>query len=302
MAGVSVGSTGVSNPLDSIRSLGHGGDPIVIYRLTRTVAAALLGLGLSVSGLTLQYTLRNPMADPYLLGVSSGAAFGVLVLYLFSPTPPPTLVYASGLLWGFIAFLIVIGVGGFIGGGPTSLIVAGVSVGYGFFGLIVLAMAHMPGAQRFSFIWLFGTVAYVTRETLLVTAAIVISGTAGLAAYSQKIYTLILGDEVARASGVDVERLRLVAAFLASSIAASLVALAGPVGFLGLAAPWATRLAIGSNYRRALAGSMILGAGAAVASDLVVRLMSGGGEIPLTAVTALFGAPILFYLSKRTGW
>ena len=303
IAGVAVGPSGLIGPGRVAAELLHGGlGGVERYRLVRTLAAALLGAGLAASGLTLQYTLRNPMADPYLLGVSTGAAFGVVLLLYFAPNPHAALVYWMGLLWGLIAFLIVIGLGAYMGAGPNSLIVAGVSVSYGFFGLIVLLMSRSPEAQRFGFTWLFGTVAYVTPRILLYTAAITGASVAGMALLRRGLYALILGDEVAESLGVDVARLRLAAVSLASAASSSLVAMSGPVGFIGLAAPWAVRLAIGSRYGSALAASIVVGAASGVGSDLAVRIIGGGAEIPLTAVTALFGAPVLFYLSRRTGW
>ena len=301
--GLSVGSSGILSPARALESLLVGQvSGVLQYRLIRTLAAALLGAGLAGSGLTLQYTLRNPMADPYLLGVSTGAAFGVVLVYVVNPMPHPLLVYWMGLLWGLIAFLIVVGLGAYMGAGPNSLIVAGVSVGYGFFGLIVLLMARSPEAQRLGFTWLFGTVAYVTRQILEYTAAIVAAATAGMALLSRALYTLILGDEVAESLGVNVARLRLAAVTLASLASSALVAMSGPVGFIGLAAPWAVRLTIGSRYSTALAASLLLGASTAILSDVAVRIVGRGAEIPLTAVTAIFGAPVLFYLSRRTGW
>jgi len=302
-AGVSVGSAGRTSPLRALHALlKGGGGPILHYRLLRTSAALVLGAGLASSGLTMQYALRNPMADPYLLGVSTGAAFGVVLLFSFTRNPRPELVYVNGLLWGVIAFLIVIGLGAFMGAGPTSLIVAGVSVSYAFFGLIILLISRSASAQRINYTWLFGTVAYPSRTTLLATSAIIAATTILMFAAGNRLYALVLGDEVAESTGVSVARLRLAAVALSSAAASSLVAMAGPVGFIGLAAPWAVRLAIGSNYRAALAGSMLLGGIAGIGSDLAVRIIGGGSEIPLTAVTALFGSPILFYLSRRTGW
>ncbi len=304
IVGLEVGPTGtipLSEVLSALKGEQTAVSAIVRYRAMRTLAALILGAGLGASGLTLQYALRNPMADPYLLGVSTGAAFGVVLLFTVVPTPHPVIVYFFSMLWGIISFLIVIGVGAYMGAGPTSLIVAGVSVNYGFFGLIVLLLTKTPEAQRFSFTWLFGTVAYATSRTVLITAIIVVISILLMLLMSGKMYTLILGDEVSLSMGVNVVYLRLASVAVASVAGAALVALAGPVGFIGLAAPWAIRLALGSRYLDALIGSILLGGVAAITSDLAVRVI-GGGEIPLTAVTALFGAPILFYLSRKTGW
>ncbi|MCE4628329.1 MAG: iron ABC transporter permease [Desulfurococcales archaeon] len=303
LVSLSIGPAGNLSPLDVARQLVTGNArPILHYRMLRTLAAIILGAGLASSGLTMQYALRNPMADPYLLGVSAGAAFGVVVVLSVSRNPNPLAMYLSGLAWGTIAFLIVVGLGAYMGAGPTSLIVAGVSVGYAFFGMIILMLARSPAAQRVNYTWLFGTVAYPTRITLWVTGAVVAASIALMVALAPRLYTLVLGDEVSASLGVNVGRLRLAAVSVSSAAASALVAMAGPVGFIGLAAPWAVRLAIGSRYLEALAGSTLLGMIAALGSDIAVRIVGGGAEIPLTAVTALFGSPVLFYLSRRTGW
>lgn len=303
LVSLSIGPAGKISPFEAARQLVAGNpSPVLHYRMLRTLAAMVLGAGLASSGLTMQYALKNPMADPYLLGVSTGAAFGIVIVLSLSKNPSPLAMYMSGLAWGTIAFLIVIGLGAYMGAGPTSLIVAGVSVGYAFFGLIILVLARSPAAQRVNYTWLFGTVAYPTRTTLWVTAAIVAACIGLMVALAPRLYTLVLGDEVSESLGVNVGRLRLAAVSVSSAAASALVAMAGPVGFIGLAAPWAVRLAIGSRYAQALLGSVLLGIIAALGSDIAVRIVGGGSEIPLTAVTALFGSPVLFYLSRKTGW
>ncbi len=301
LAGILTGSTGIYSPKVLVDWLHGSNNGILYYRTIRTLAALVIGMALGSSGLAYQYSLRNPLADPYLLGISTGAAFGV-VLAILSPIINPSLVYIYGLIWGILAFLIVAGIGAYTRSGPAGLIVAGVSVSYSFFGLIIIIINSFPEATRISFTWLFGTVAYVVRTYLYITLALTIITVLYLWIYSEKIYTLILGDSTAKSLGVDVEKIRIYTLIIASLGAVAAVALAGPVGFIGLAAPWAARLLLGSRFKIVLVASILIGGSATIASDIIVRLLSINGEIPLTAITALFGGPILFYLSKKTGW
>ncbi|MEB3789549.1 MAG: iron ABC transporter permease [Desulfurococcales archaeon] len=301
LLGLSYGTTGIiglRGILDWVKGSDNG---VLSYRFIRTLAALVVGAALGSAGLTYQFSLRNPLADPYLLGVSTGSAFGV-VLALITSGPSPGTVYLYGLIWGIVAFLIVAGIGAYVKSGPTSLIVAGVSISYSFFGLIIIMINMFPEAQMISFTWLFGTVAYALKTYLAVTATLTIVSISYMFLYRRSIYALILGDSTAKSMGVDVEKVRLYTIIFASLSAVGAVALAGPIGFIGLAAPWTARLIFGSRFSTVLYASIMLGMASTVASDLIVRALSFNGEIPLTAVTALFGGPLLFYLSRRTGW
>jgi len=275
--------------------------PIIEYRLRRTMAAILLGAGLAASGQAMQYALRNPLADPYLLGASAGAALGVVLAYYIHGAPSPYAIYAYAIIGATAAFAAVVALAWREGASPTSLVVAGVSVSYALVGAAIIVMYKGMVVQQ-AFLWLFGTVAYTPDPMLYWTAALTVAGAAFLAAVSRRAYTLVLGDEVAESMGVKVGSLRLSMLVAASTIVAAVVALAGPVGFIGLAAPWIARLALGAEYARVMAASAATGAALALASDIAVRIIGGSTELPLAAVTALFGGPILFHLARRTGW
>jgi len=275
---------------------------VLEYRLYRTLAATLVGAGLAAAGLTVQFALRNPLADPYLLGVSAGAALGVIGTYALSNNPSPAAIYAAALASGTASFAVVLGVGYTIGGSPASLIVAGVSVSYALSGATIILMIRLADRLPYAFAWLFGTVAYPVRTHLLVSAAITVLGIMLLLLMAPRLYTLILGDDVSGSLGIDVARLRMAALAVSAAIASGLVALAGPVGFIGLVAPWMARMLLGSRYPLALASSLLIGATLTLASDIAARSLVEPGEAPLTAITALFGGPLLFYLTRKTRW
>lgn len=289
--------------MEALRVLVHGGmgRGVAEYRLTRTIAALVLGSGLGASGLAMQYALRNPLADPFLLGVSSGAAFGVVLAYALNPHPEPLLIYLLALAMGGVAFLTVLAIAWRTSLSPTSLIVAGVSVSYTLMGPTIILLYKVVQTSQ-PFLWLFGTVAYTPRTLLTATTLVVLTSIIVLAIVSEQAYTLILGDEVSESLGVKVARLRVIMLTASSAAASALVAMAGPVGFIGLAAPWISRLALGASYGTVLASAVIVGADLGLASDIVVRILGGPTELPLAAVTALFGGPILFYLTRRSGW
>ncbi|MEB3780583.1 MAG: iron ABC transporter permease [Desulfurococcales archaeon] len=306
LASLSIGPYTQVNIRDVIDYLTGGGTNnniirnIISYRLTRTISAVIVGAGLAASGLTLQYILRNPLADPFLLGVSAGAALGVVISQLvFGGKHLPAL-YTIALASGLLGFMMVLFISIFIGTSATGLIIAGISVSYLLGGvsmiLIVKNADKIPGAL----LWLFGTVAYTTKHELLYSSILTIISIIILIIYSKKINTLILGDDVSTSLGVDVNKLRIISSAIASITAASLVALAGPVGFIGLAGPWLARLLVGSLYIKALITSLITGSMLLLSSDITVRIIGGASELPLTAITALYGGPILFYLTLKS--
>ncbi len=162
--------------------------------------------------------------------------------------------------------------------------------------LIIKNTDKIPGAL----LWLFGTVAYSTRQEIIYSSTITVISIFVLIVYSKKINTLLLGEDVSTSLGVNVNRLRILSSTIASIATASLVALAGPVGFIGLAAPWLARLLVGSLYINALLTSLIIGPILLLGSDITVRLVGGASELPLTAITAIYGGPVLFYLTLKS--
>ena len=184
----------------------------------------------------------------------------------------------------------------------TSFIIAGVAVSYLLSGVTIAIITslgpRLPGAT----VWLFGTVAYVPPSALKTSILPVAAGALILLASWRRITALLLGEDVASSLGVNVRRVRVLVVTSSAMIVAPLVAIAGPVGFIGLVAPWISRLISGSHFGRLTVYSIVIGALLSLSSDVLVRLFPGPAEIPLTAVTAVFGAPILFYLSIRSRW
>ncbi|GAB6148105.1 FecCD family ABC transporter permease [Stetteria hydrogenophila] len=307
-ASVSIGSypgVGLDEVLDYLagRGLPAGVRAVVELRLSRTVAAALVGAALSAGGAGLQFVLRNPLADPYILGISSGAALALILassLGLASPAAVQLVAFLGGLAALGVAFALAAAAGG----GRLSLIIAGVVVGYAAWSLGVILLYRMgPEAGR-ALSWLYGTLAYTTPSVLRDYSPGILAGLGVLALRAGRVSKLLLGEEVAESMGVNVARLRLEVVAAAGLATASSVAIAGPVGFIGLAGAWLARALVGSVFTRLLPASAMAGAAVLVAADAAARLL-GPGEPPLTALTTLAGIPATVYVLthlRGEGW
>ena len=251
----------------------------------------------------MQFSLRNPLVDPYLLGVSSGASLGALAAVIFV-SPSPAVVQLLAFTGAISAYLLAVGVSGLAGLTGPSLIVVGVAVGYLGYSGSVLLMNLYPDRIPFAYTWLLGTVAYTTLSDLEWLAPLTLASVAILAATAKRVEALSLGDERAESLGAGVRLTRLLVVTAASLAASSTAAVAGPVGFVGLAAPWLARLLGESRYTGVLAASLAWGALLVVAGDLAARLAVAPRELPLTPLMSLLGAPLLAYLAVRgkRGW
>lgn len=275
---------------------------VVTLRLPRVVLAALVGLALGASGTTLQATLRNPLAEPYLLGVSGGAAVGAVAAMMFG---------ASAAWWPILAFAgaavaVALAIGVARGSGRSGhtdvrvLLMAGVVVGAFANAVIMILLANVPSnTVRGALWWMMGSVADATWYTVAWLGVYVAIGLAYLVAYAPEIDVLTLGEDSAAGLGVDVQRATR-RAFLASAlIAAATVAAAGLIGFVGLIVPHMTRALGLSRQRSMLAGCAIIGAVLVVASDLLARIVIPPSELPLGAVTAVLGVPFFLVQLRR---
>ncbi|MDP8002798.1 MAG: FecCD family ABC transporter permease [Caldisphaera sp.] len=273
-------------------------EDILFYRLTRTLAALVLGIGLSSSGLTLQYTLKNPLADPFLLGISSGAILGVTLSEYFGYVSFYQL-YISSLMGALASLAVVLLISAIFKSSPTSVIIAGISISYFLSGITTIYMIKLGPKIPGVLFWLFGSVAFSTMGLVEKTTIIVVLSLFIMFYFWKSINSLMLGEDIASSLGVRVFRVRIVSLIVTSLSTSALVAMAGPVGFIGLAAPWMARLIVGSNYGKALFMSLITGSLLAIFSDVLARIVIYPSEAPLTAITSIFGAPVLIYLTLK---
>jgi iron complex transport system permease protein len=270
-------------------------------RLPRVLTAMLIGCGLAVAGATFQGLLRNPLADPYVLGTASGAAVGAAIAVLL---PIQLVVIEFGLLHtlAFIGALgsawLVFRLGGTGGpGGLTRLLLTGYAIGSVLAAVLTMAM-YISGVElRQIFSFLLGGLGGSSWIRLLVAAPLILAASALIMARGRSLDGMLLGDAAARHLGVDVARERAILLALASMATAAAVAISGLIGFVGLVVPHVVRLLVGPGAHRVLPISAVSGAALLSAADLGARL---AGDVPVGVVMALLGAPFFLLLLHRS--
>lgn len=270
-------------------------------RLPRVALGMAVGAGLAVSGTALQATLRNPLAEPYLLGVSGGAAAGA-VLAVTLGIASPLLLPVAAFVGAAIAVLVVLLVARAVSGqaDPRVLLMAGVVVGAFCTAAIMVALATAPeNTVRGALWWMMGSLGDAQWRSVRWVAAYVLLGIALLVLWARDVDVLALGEDAAASLGLPVERVTRRIYFAASLLAAATVAGAGLIGFVGLIVPAIARALGARNTREAILASAIAGAALVVIADLAARTLLRPAELPLGAVTALIGVP--FFLWRLRG-
>jgi iron complex transport system permease protein len=302
-----------SEPVSAVRAITdpQSVDRIILVdvRLPRVALAALAGGGLAAVGGAYQALLRNPLAEPFVLGVSGGAALGattVIALGLGASTLlGAALIPAAAFLGGLGATLLVYSVARDARSGSTgtSILLAGVMVNAVASALITAQKTLVSPSRALQLLrWLTGAIDLPSPLALLLVAVYVIAGIAVLLADAGRLNLLALGDETAETLGIDVHALER-RIFLASScVVGAIVSVTGMIGFVGLVVPHVVRRLSGPDHRRLLPFSILLGASALVLCDLAARLVLRwtGDALPVGAVTALLGAPVFLVLLRRS--
>jgi iron complex transport system permease protein len=276
-------------------------------RLPRIALAGLAGGGLAVVGCAFQALLRNPLAEPYVLGVSGGAAFGATLAIVLGAGWiagwGPALIPASALLGGLLATVLVYAIAG-AGVEPsgTSILLAGVIVN-AIAGALITALKSLVSASKAQelLFWLMGFIDVPSPSTLAFVSAYVVAGGLVLMVDAGRMNLLSLGDESARHLGVDVRSLERRVFLACSLVVGAIVSVTGLIGFVGLVIPHALRRLIGPDHRVLLPTSLIAGAGMLVLCDMIARAAFQwiGTEPPVGAVTALVGGPLFLVLLRR---
>ncbi|MFL5562570.1 MAG: FecCD family ABC transporter permease [Gemmatimonadaceae bacterium] len=302
VAGVALGTIPLA-PRLVLRALGGSGDPLVVsvvrdLRLPRVALAALVGAGLAMSGTALQATLRNPLAEPYLLGVSGGAAVGAVLAVVAGLTGVallPLAAFAGAVVAVVVALLVARAAGGRADG--RVLLMAGVVVGAFANAAIMVVLANAPAdAIRNATWWMMGSVGGAEWTTVRALAIYVAIGGGILWANGRDVDVLTLGEEPAAALGVRVERTTRLVYLVSALLAAATVSAAGLIGFVGLVVPHLARATGVRSQRAILAMAAVLGAALVIGADIVARVAMPPAELPLGAVTALVGVP--FFLTR----
>src|SRR6266404_316788 len=270
-------------------------------RLPRLLLAATVGASLSVAGAAYQALLRNPLAEPYLLGVSNGAAVGTMLALVFFTAAVwtrPVLAFGGAAMSTLLVFRLA---RGRTGASPERLILAGVIVTTFLSSVIVFVTTLMDATRIRSFtFWLLGDLSGTSKNLLPVAIAIAFVGTVVLTAHARSLNLLMLGERDAFDLGVEVGKVRRVVFVVASLLVGSSVAASGSVGYVGLVVPHLARLSLGSDNRLSIPAAALGGALFVIVADTVARTMIAPRELPVGAITALIGAPLFIYLLKRT--
>jgi iron complex transport system permease protein len=302
--GVAYGS-GTAGLADLLSPGTRAGQIVLGYRLPRVLLGAVAGAGLAAVGAALQGVLRNPLADPYILGVSGGAALGATIAIVagtggaFAAASVPVASFAGG--FGATTLVWTLGRAGRSGG--ASMLLAGVvinSIAYACI-LFVEAFAE-PGRLQSLVWWLMGYLEAPSWAQLGFVTLYAVVGVGVLVADAARINVLSLGDEPAASLGIDVRSLERRALFACAAVVGAVVSVTGPVGFIGLVVPQAMRRLIGPDLRVLLPACIFAGAATLVVCDLAVRVLAPvvHTEVPVGAVTALLGGPMFLALLVRT--
>lgn len=276
-------------------------DIVWSLRAPRAVLAFLVGGSLGVAGAGLQALVRNPLADPFLLGLSGGAGLGAVVALatdLSGPWALPLAAFAGAL--GALALVYRMGLVGGAALDPRILLLGGVAVG-AFAAAITTAIVSLADAAelRNAFLWLWGGLSAASWDTVLVLAVYTPLPLAVLFAAARPLDLLALGEEPARYLGADVERVKRRVYLAASLLTAAAVAVSGVIGFVGLVVPHIARLAWGHQHRALLPAAFIGGGALLVLADTLARTAVAPRELPVGVVTALIGVPIFALLLRR---
>jgi iron complex transport system permease protein len=275
-------------------------DILFQIRLPRILLAAAVGGSLATAGASYQALLRNPLAEPYLLGVSNGAAVGTMIALVFfgaNEWSRPVLAFAGALIATLAVYQLA---RGRAGATPERLILAGVIVTTFLSSVIVFVTTLMDATRIRSFtFWLLGDLSGTTKTLLPVAIAITLLGTIALTLNARSLNFLILGESDAFDLGVEVGRVRTVVFVVASLLVGSSVAASGSVGYVGLVVPHLVRLSLGSDNRISIPAAALGGALFVIVADTVARTIIAPRELPVGAITALIGAPLFIYLLKR---
>jgi len=298
---------------------GPGGSPgenvdyeiLLGVRLPRVVLAALVGAALASAGVVLQAILRNPLADPYILGISSGAGLGAIIVVLSGVTwtfwggsPIAVFAFAGAIITVWLVWLVGRATGK---SQITNLLLAGVVIN-AFLSAVIMFLTSIARSDQVSstIFWLMGNITEKDLSVLGVSAGCILAGIIGLFGVAYRLNILSLGEQEAKGLGVNTAKTRIVAFTLAAFITAVAVSLSGLVGFVGLIVPHGVRLVCGPDHRQLLPISAIVGAAFLVAADTLARTIVAPAQLPVGVITAIAGGPFFLFLlarySKKVSW
>ena len=274
---------------------------IMSIRLPRIILAAIVGASLSVAGVVFQALLRNPLADPYILGISAGSAVGAVMGILLGVGAWSLGIPGLAFLGALAAILIVFGIAGREKRRETNtLLLTGVMVNAFFnaFILFVFTISDHVQLQR-ALNWIMGDLSLADEQALFYTSVFLVLGSVFIYAFARPLNLLVTGEETAQQLGVAVEKTRIALLAAAALITAAAVSASGTIGFVGLIIPHILRLLVGPDHRLLIPTAFFTGGAFLVVADTLARCLVAPAELPVGVITALCGAPYFLLLLRR---
>ncbi|MFE6222741.1 MULTISPECIES: iron ABC transporter permease [unclassified Streptomyces] len=276
-------------------------------RFPRAVLAGVVGAGLAAIGVAVQAMVRNALADPFVLGISSGAAVGANAVLLFGAFGAlglwalSTAAFLSALLAMALVYAIARTAGGLT---PLRLVLTGTAMYYGFSAVTAFMVfaAERGEAARSAMMWLLGSLGGASWASVPIAAGAVLAGLAHLMVSARRLNALAMGDETAAALGVDAGRLRKELFLVCAAVTGAVVAVSGAIGFIGLMVPHAARMLVGADHRRLLPVAALSGAVLLIWVDILSRVVLAPVELPVGVLTAVIGVPCFVLLMRRRSY
>ncbi|MBU2492140.1 MAG: iron ABC transporter permease [Bacteroidetes bacterium] len=271
---------------------------ILDIRLPRIMLAIAAGGGLSVAGAVFQAILMNPLAEPYILGISSGGTFGAILSFLlgFSFIGTQIFSFAGSMIVIFIVFYVGKRFGEIE---PNVLLLTGVMIGAFFSAAILLMMTMLSDSLRSAFLWLIGNLSSADSVSAFYVLPVTVIVSIFLSINSYKYNVLALGAENAKHLGINTNSLKNFTYILASFMVGAIVSVSGIIGFVGLLVPHVCRMIFGIDNRLVVPASFFIGAMYLIIADTFARTIVSPAELPVGAITAIIGAPVFIYLLRR---
>ncbi len=271
---------------------------ILEIRLPRILYAIMVGGGLSIAGAVFQSLLMNPLAEPYILGISSGGTFGAILSFILGLSFIGTqfLAFAGALSVMLIVFILGKRFGELE---PNVLLLSGIMVGAFFSAAILLMMTLMNDSLRTAIFWLIGNLSLAEKSNLIFVLPVTILTSVILILLSNKFNVISLGSDYAKQLGINTKLLKNSSYILTSIMVGTLVSVSGIIGFVGLIIPHICRIIFGIDNRIVFVSSFFIGALYLTIADTIARTIIAPAELPVGAITALIGAPVFIYLLKR---
>ena len=270
-------------------------------RLPRILFAGIVGASLATAGVIFQSLLRNPLADPYILGISGGAAVGAIIGIMIGAGAVPFGISGLAFLGALVTIILVFGVSGTRTDIQTNtLLLTGVIINAFFSAVILFLVSTSSDDHLHSVIfWLMGDLSFAEGGEVLFTGFFLLAGFLVIILHARSLNLIVTGEETAMQLGVDVEKTKKILFTTASMVTAVAVSMSGTIGFVGLMIPHLLRLILGPDHRLLLPASVLFGASFLVAADTIARTVMAPVELPVGVVTALCGAPYFIYLLRR---